>query len=98
MIFFGDIDFFTSDAVRNKPGQRLWLGFLKLLQAGGHVYRHGLPVVCEVHKTRSDLATPKDFDEHAPDGGCRVECGAKLACDGRHACPRRYQVVEQIFY
>lgn len=95
MIFFGDIDFFTSDAVRNKSGQRLWLRFLELLEAGGHVYRDGLPVVCEAHKTRADLSTPEAFDEQAPDGGCRVVCGVKLACDGRHPCPRRCQVVEQ---
>ncbi len=89
MIFFGDIDFFTSDAVRNKSGQRLWLGFRELLEAGGHVYREGLPVMCETHKTRAVLATPEAFDEQAPDGGCRVVCGAKLPCDGRHPCPRR---------
>ena len=95
MIFFGDIDFFTSDAVRNKSGQRLWLGFLKLLEAGGHIYREGLPVVCETHKTRADLATPEAFDEQAPDGGCRVVCGAKLVCDGRHPCPRRCQLPQK---
>ncbi|CAN0540467.1 unnamed protein product [Scytosiphon promiscuus] len=36
MIMFGDMDFFTSDSVRNKPGQPLWLKFLSLLEAGGH--------------------------------------------------------------
>ncbi|CAM9360644.1 unnamed protein product [Ectocarpus sp. 12 AP-2014] len=87
MIMFGDIGFFTSDSVRNKPGQRLWLEFLSLLEAGGHVYRDGLPVVCEAHKTRADLATPEAFDEHCPDGGCQVVCGAKLSCG--HRCPRR---------
>ncbi|CAN0163486.1 unnamed protein product, partial [Ectocarpus sp. 4 AP-2014] len=87
MIMFGDIDFFTSDSVRNKPGQRLWLEFLSLLEAGGHVYRDGLPVACETHKTRADLATPEAFDEHCPDGGCQVVCGAKLSCG--HRCPRR---------
>lgn len=87
MIMFGDIDFFTSDSVRNKPGQRLWLEFLSLLEAGGHVYRDGLPVACEAHKTRADLATPEAFDEHCPDGGCRVVCGTKLSCG--HRCARR---------
>ncbi|CAN0561747.1 unnamed protein product, partial [Ectocarpus sp. 12 AP-2014] len=87
MIVFGDIDFFTSDSVRNKSGQHLWLEFLSLLEAGGHVYRNGLPVACEAHKTRADLATPEAFDEHCPDGGCQVVCGAKLSCG--HRCPRR---------
>ena len=90
MILFGDIDFFTSDSVRNKSGQRLWLEFLSLLEAGGHVYRDGLPAVCETHKTHVDLSSPKAFDENVPDGGCRVVCGAVLACDGGHPCPRRY--------
>lgn len=90
MILFGDIDFFTSDVVKNKSGQRLWLGFLSLLEAGGHIYRNGLPVQCETHKTtQADLSSPEEFDEHAPDGGCRVFCGAKLPCDGDHPCPRR---------
>lgn len=89
MILFGDMDFFTSDSVRNKPGQRLWLEFLSLLEAGRHVYRDGLPVVCETHGTRADLSSPEAFDEYVPDGGCRVACGATLACDGGHPCPRR---------
>lgn len=93
MILFGDIDFFTSDSVRNKSGQRLWLGFLSLLEAGGHVYRDGLPVVCQTHKTRVDLSSPGAFDEHVPDGGCRMMCGATLLCDKRHPCPRRYDAV-----
>ncbi|CAM9431271.1 unnamed protein product, partial [Hapterophycus canaliculatus] len=87
MILFGDIDFFTSNSVRNKSGQHLWLGFLSLLEGGGHLYRDGLPVVCEAHKTHADLSTPEAFDEHAPDGGCPVVCGAKLECG--HPCPRR---------
>lgn len=93
MILFGDIDFFTSDSVRNKSGQRLWLRFLSLLEAGGHVYRDGLPVVCETHKTHADLSTPEGFDEHTPDGGCRLLCGAKLECG--HPCPRRYWVMAE---
>lgn len=79
MILFGDIDFLTSDAIRNKSGQRLWLEFMSLLEAGGHVYRDGLPVVCETHKTHADLPSPKAFDELAPGGGC-------LTCDGGHPC------------
>ena len=86
----GDIDFFTSESVKNKSGQRLWLEFLSLVKAGGHVYRDGLPVVCETHGTRADLSSPEAFDENVPCGGCRVACGAALACDGGHPCPRRY--------
>lgn len=40
MILFGDLDFFTSDYVRNKSGQGLWLGFKTLLEEGSHVYRY----------------------------------------------------------
>lgn len=90
MILFGDLDFFTSDIVTNKSGQRLWLGFRSLLESGGHVYTGGLPVVCETHETKADLSTPGAFDTYVPDGGCSVVCGAKLACDGHHPCPRRY--------
>lgn len=90
MILFGDIDFFTSDMVRNKAGQRLWLGFLSLLEAGGHLYRNGLPVQCEIHDAaKADLSSPEEFHRHAPDGGCRAACGATLPCDGGHPCPRR---------
>lgn len=90
MILFGDLDFFSSDSIRNKNGQRLWIGFQTLLEAGGHVYRNGLPVVCEKHKTRVHLSDPSAFDEHAPDGGCSLPCGAKLACG--HLCSRRYEI------
>lgn len=90
MILFGDMDFFTSDCIRNKSGQRLWREFLSLLEAGGHVYRDGLPAVCETHKTRVDLSSPEAFNESVPDGGCRVMCGAQLPCGVRgHLCPRR---------
>lgn len=90
MILFGDMDFFTSDSVKNKSGRRLWLGFLSLLVAGGHVYRDGLPAVCEIHKTRVDLSCADAFDEYVPDGGCRVVCGAQLPCGVRgHLCRRR---------
>lgn len=90
MIMFGDMDFFTSGSVRNKSGQRLWLEFLSLLEAGGHVYRKGLPAVCEIHKTRVDLSSPEAFDKNVPDGGCRVVCGTQLPCGVRgHLCPRR---------
>lgn len=91
MILFGDMDFFTSNSVRNKPGRRLWLKFLSLLEAGGHLYRDGLPAVCEIHKTRVDLSSPEAFDQNVPDGGCRIVCGAQLPCGVKgHLCPRRY--------
>lgn len=91
MILFGDIDFFTSDTVKNKHGQHLWLRFQTLLEAGGHLYREGLPVACETHKTTADLPSPEDFDKYAPDGGCRAMCSAKLSCAENHPCPRRWR-------
>lgn len=87
MIFVGDIDFLTSDAVRNKSGQRLWRKLLSLLEAGGHVYRAGLPVVCRQHKICRDLPDPDAFDRETPEGGCCLPCAATLGCG--HACPRR---------
>lgn len=87
MILFGDLGFLTSDSIRNSRGQSLWMEFRSLLEAGGHVYRHGLPVVCERHKTAADLPDPASFDLHTPDGGCSLQCGTILAC--KHKCPRR---------
>lgn len=91
MILFGDIDFFTSDTVKNKQGRNLWLEFQTLLEAGGHLYRDGLPVECETHSTTADLSSPEDFDKYAPDGGCRVMCSVKLPCAENHPCPRRWR-------
>ena len=90
MILFGDMDFFTSDSIRCTSGQRLWLEFLSVLDAGENVYRDGLPAICSTHKTCVDLSTPEAFDQNVPDGGCRVMCRAQLPCRVRgHLCPRR---------
>lgn len=87
MILFGDLDFLTSDSVKNRQGRNTWTHFKSLLDAGGHVYRDGLPVVCEKHKTSADLSDPEAFHREAPDGGCRLKCGTTLDC--KHVCPRR---------
>ncbi|CAN0216205.1 unnamed protein product, partial [Hapterophycus canaliculatus] len=87
IILFGDIDFFTSETVKSESGRSLWRKFATLLEAGGHIYRVGLPVVCEAHRTHVDLLTPEAFDEYAPEGGCGVVCGAVLPCC--HPRPRR---------
>ncbi|CAM9620561.1 unnamed protein product, partial [Choristocarpus tenellus] len=84
MIMFGDADFLTSESVRNDQGRCLWKKFVSSLEAGGHIYREGLPVVCETHKQKADLPSPGSFTELAPDGGCTRACSYKLDCG--HEC------------
>lgn len=96
MILFGDLDFFTSEAIKNRQGRSTWNHFKSLLEAGGHVYRDGLPVLCEKHKTHADLSDPDAFHREAQDGGCRLQCGATLACG--HICPRRQVLHGTIMY
>jgi AAA domain len=70
MIIFGDLRFLTT-AARSESGKKLWRRFETLLQAGGHVYTNGLPIVCERHPAVcSDVSSPSQFGELAPNGSC----------------------------
>ncbi|KAJ7104159.1 P-loop containing nucleoside triphosphate hydrolase protein [Mycena belliarum] len=82
-IMIGNSDTFLN--ARNPQGKKLWTSFFGLLREGGHVY-DGLPVRCERHPDRmAVLASPSDFDNECPDGGCKEACGSILNC-GLHPC------------
>ena len=46
--------------------------------------RAGVPVRCEQHGTKQQLACAAAFAESAPAGGCARQCGAELPCG--HTC------------
>ncbi|KAM6493100.1 hypothetical protein JOM56_011234 [Amanita muscaria] len=69
-----------------RKGRELWTSLLDLLKKGGHLYE-GLPVRCERHPQQTAiLKSPEDFDNEAPDGGCKQPCGILMDC-GIHPCP-----------
>jgi AAA domain len=71
MILFGDLHFLTTGAHKSESGRRLWRCMHSLLQAGGHVYPAGVPLVCSRHPdVHSDAASAEQFAVLAPNGGC----------------------------
>jgi AAA domain len=71
MILFGDLHFLTTGAHKSEAGRQLWSSVQSLLEAGGHVYTEGVPLVCSRHPhVHSDAATPEQFAALAPNGGC----------------------------
>ncbi|KAM6493098.1 P-loop containing nucleoside triphosphate hydrolase protein [Amanita muscaria] len=81
LIMIGNTDTFGSA----RKGRELWTSLLDLLKKGGHIYE-GLPVRCERHpKKTTILKSPEDFDNEAPDGGCKQPCGIPMDC-GIHQC------------
>ncbi|EIN07312.1 P-loop containing nucleoside triphosphate hydrolase protein [Punctularia strigosozonata HHB-11173 SS5] len=83
LIVIGNADTFQHA----RKGSEVWQKLILKLRADGHIY-NGLPVKCERHPTRRIvLASPDDFDTHAPEGGCTRPCGAKLRCG--HICVSR---------
>ena len=54
----------------SRKGGELWRRFLDFITERGHFY-DGFPVRCERHPDRvAVLASPGEFDEKCPDGGC----------------------------
>ncbi|KAM6493099.1 P-loop containing nucleoside triphosphate hydrolase protein [Amanita muscaria] len=81
LIMIGNTDTFRLA----RKGRELWTSLLDLLKKGGHIYE-GLPVRCERHpKKTTILKSPEDFDNEAPDGGCKQPCGILMDC-GIHQC------------
>ncbi|KAJ8076334.1 hypothetical protein PM082_000755 [Marasmius tenuissimus] len=84
LILIGNSDTFTN----SRKGGVLWTRLLDMLKAKGHVY-DGLPIKCERHPDRTALLrTAEDFENEAPDGGCKEPCGTRLNC-GVHDCPSK---------
>ncbi|KAK1223907.1 hypothetical protein PQX77_013213 [Marasmius sp. AFHP31] len=84
LILIGNSDTFTN----SRQGGVLWTRLLDMLKAKGHVY-DGLPIKCERHPDRTALLkTTEDFENEAPDGGCKEPCGTRLNC-GVHDCPSK---------
>jgi hypothetical protein len=68
LIMIGNAHTFLG--ARSKPGEEVWQNLFALMREKGHVY-DGFPTRCERHpKYEATLATPGDFDEKSPDGGC----------------------------
>ncbi|KAM6493102.1 P-loop containing nucleoside triphosphate hydrolase protein [Amanita muscaria] len=67
LIMIGNTDTFRLA----RRGRELWTSLLDLLKKGDHIYE-GLPVRCERHPQQTSILTsPEDFDNEAPDGGCK---------------------------
>lgn len=45
-----------------------------------------MTVVCQRHRTQSDIAQGDDFIKKCPEGGCSKVCGLLMKCS--HNCPR----------
>lgn len=45
-----------------------------------------LKVVCQPHKTESEIVRGEDFIKKCPEGGCSKPCGILMKCS--HYCPR----------
>jgi hypothetical protein len=72
----------------SRKGGELWSSLLTLLAESGSLH-DGLPVRCTRHPDREMLlASPEEFDQKCPDGGCSAPCGQMLKC-GVHECPRK---------
>jgi hypothetical protein len=85
----------NSECLQNAPrfrgsngmgGGPLWTEIFKHLVMTNAVYP-GLPVCCETHDphTAKYIASPAEFAEHCPRGGCRLKCGQVHARCG-HPC------------
>ena len=69
---------------KNAKGAELWDRLLSFMEKQGQV-GPGLPVKCASHEHCNMLQKMEDFEKIAPNGGCTLECTAKLACG--HRCP-----------
>ncbi|EJU00451.1 NFX1-type zinc finger-containing protein 1 [Dacryopinax primogenitus] len=84
LIIIGNLDTFSDP----RTGGGTWVPLLSMLKEDGHIY-DGLPVKCERHPAHTALlATPAQFEEECPDGGCKSPCSETLAC-GLHLCPSK---------
>ncbi|XP_044721190.1 AAA domain-containing protein [Hirsutella rhossiliensis] len=84
IVLFGNM----HTLMKSKRGGELWREYFEALKDKECLF-DGVPVHCERHPQRSLLLkTPKDFDQHCPEGDCAAPCGAMLPC-GKHACARR---------
>jgi len=64
---------------KNAKGAELWDRLLSFMEKQGQV-GPGLPVKCASHEHCNMLQKMEDFEKIAPNGGCTLECTAKLAC------------------
>ncbi|KAG4069526.1 hypothetical protein HA402_006892 [Bradysia odoriphaga] len=65
--------------------QTLWSEINAKLKKRGQIGTT-LTVVCQLHKTQSDIANREDFIKKCPEGGCTEMCGLLMKCS--HHCPR----------
>eukprot|EP00955_Chlamydomonas_euryale_P117406 366472-Chlamydomonas_euryale.AAC.1 len=68
---------------KSKEAQHHWGTVIGALERTGSVLR-GLPAKCQVHGTEVLLNNVAAFQEHAPQGGCNLQCGKQLPCG--HVC------------
>jgi hypothetical protein len=67
LILIGNVHTF----LKSPKGKTTWEPFIDLLKKRKEIF-DGFPVQCERHPNKTALlATPDDFMEHCPDGGCR---------------------------
>ena len=64
---------------------KLWRSLAKDMKAR-EKFGTCIPLVCQGHKTLTEVCKPEDFDS-VPHGGCSLQCNARLPC--RHMCPKK---------
>ncbi|KAK6340036.1 hypothetical protein TWF730_001811 [Orbilia blumenaviensis] len=84
LIILGDLYSVTDHGI---PGANsIWRNVFQHFQENGHIF-DGIPIVCENHPDQTQICrTPEELDFCAPEGRCRLPCGASLPC-GKHHCP-----------
>lgn len=65
--------------------QTIWSDINTKLEKRGEI-GPVMKVVCQSHKTQSEIASGQDFIKKCPEGGCSKMCGLLMNCS--HYCPR----------
>lgn len=89
LILIGNGDCLRS--AKNAKCAELWERLLSFLEKQGQV-ASGLPVKCASHDRCNILSKKEEFEKIAPNGGCTLECTAKLSCG--HRCPLKCHVFD----
>eukprot|EP00919_Chromeraceae_sp_WS-2016_P034909 GHVR01082672.1.p1 GENE.GHVR01082672.1~~GHVR01082672.1.p1 ORF type:complete len:2320 (+),score=323.74 GHVR01082672.1:1195-8154(+) len=85
MVLIGNSE--TLENCTDPNGRDLWKNVMKNFRDLGAVYE-GVPVVCKRHPNSTKLLSSSgDFDAHAKDGGCNLNCDMVLPCG--HICPKK---------
>jgi hypothetical protein len=84
MVLVGNLDCLTK--AKSRGSRELWQKVERQMKADNSIYS-SFPALCANHNTLSQICSPEDFQQLAPDGGCNAVCGTPLPC--QHKCPKK---------